>query len=169
MSMEKIKVGGIMQSDGRSLLRVLSVPSTPGASSTLLSAVGGAGINLELIVYSQDLDQMSNYAMVVAGKDLEHALGVLEEAQDEVGAAGIAYTPDVAIISVFGPHLREKPAIPGAMMGALASVGVTALAVATSISSVSCVVEGAHLDTSLDALTAVFDAPFQVKKRPKDY
>lgn len=167
--MEKIKVGGIMQSDGRSLLRVLGVPAGMGASAAVLGALGGAGINIELIVLSHDLDQAANYGLVVSGKDLEHALGVIEEVKLEVGAAGVSYSPDVAILSVFGPHLREKPVIPGAILGALNSVGVTCLAIATSISSVSCVVEGAQLDTSLDALTEVLDAPFQVKKRPKDY
>lgn len=167
--MEKIKVGGIMQSDGRALVRVLAVPPQPGASAAVLGALGRAGINIELIVQSFDLDEAANYGLVVALKDLDHALGVLEEVKQEVEAGGITYTPDVAIISVFGPHLREKPIIPGTMLGALAAVGVASLAIATSISSVSCVVEGSLLDTAVDALTEVLDAPFQVKKRPKDY
>jgi aspartokinase len=86
-----------------------------------------------------------------------------------VDAKGLAYNPDVAVISVFGPHLREKPRIPGMMFTALASVGVGPLAIANSISSVSCVVEGQYLDTAVDSLNEVFDAPFQVKKRPKEY
>lgn len=167
--MDKIKVGGIMQSDGRALLRVLAVPAQPGASAAVLAALGEAGINIELIVHGFDLDENANFGLVIGSKDLDHALGVLEAVKVELSAAAVAYTPDVAIISVFGPHLREKPIIPGAILGALASVGVIALAIATSISSVSCVVEGAMLDTALEALGTVLDAPFQVKKRPKDY
>jgi aspartokinase len=48
-------------------------------------------------------------------------------------------------------------------------VGVSSLAISTSISSVSCVVEGQHLDTAIKALSKAFDVPFQVKERPKDY
>ncbi|MBW1943266.1 MAG: hypothetical protein JRJ51_10585, partial [Deltaproteobacteria bacterium] len=51
----------------------------------------------------------------------------------------------------------------------IASVGVSVLTIATSISSVSCVMEGQHLDTALQALQESFDATFQVKERPKDY
>lgn len=167
--MEKIKIGGIMQSDGRALVRVMSVPDHTGAAGALLGAMGQSGINIELLVHSFDLDDAGNFALVIAQKDLDHALSLLEEIKADIEAKGVSYTPDVAVISVFGPHLREKPRVPGAMFSSLATVGITCLAISTSISSVSCVVEGAFLDQAVEALNEVFEAPFQVKKRPKDY
>ena len=167
--MEKVKIGGIMQSDGRAFLRIMSVPDQAGVTGTLLGAMGGAGINIELVVQSFDLDDMGNYALVIAQKDLEHALSLLEDLKLMIEAKGISYNPDVAVISVFGPHLREKPRVPGLMFSALGSVGIGSLAVATSISSVSCVVEGLNLEPAVEALLDVFEAPFQVKKRPKEY
>ncbi|MEW5724605.1 MAG: ACT domain-containing protein [Thermodesulfobacteriota bacterium] len=167
--MEKIKIGGIMQSDGRALVRVMSVPDHTGAAGRIIGTMGEAGINIELLVQSFDLDDSGNYALVIAQKDLDHTLGVLEEIKPMVDAKGISYSPDVAVVSVFGPHLREKPRVPGTMFAALASVGIGPLAIATSISSVSCVVEGQNLEPAVEALMDVFDAPFQVKKRPKDY
>ncbi|KIX13886.1 ACT domain-containing protein [Dethiosulfatarculus sandiegensis] len=167
--MEKVKIGGIMQSDGRALVKLLSVPSNPEAAGAVCASLAEAGINLELLVQSFDLDDAGNFAMVIAQKDLDHALSVLEAVKPKVQAKGVTYHPDVAVISVFGPHLREKPRIPGMMFMAVASVGVGPLAIATSISSVSCVVEGGHLDAAVQALNESFDAPFQVKKRPKEY
>jgi aspartokinase len=55
------------------------------------------------------------------------------------------------------------------MFSTLAAAGISYIAISTSISSVSAVIEGQHLDTAIQALAEVFDAPFQVKKRPKDY
>jgi aspartokinase len=55
------------------------------------------------------------------------------------------------------------------MFSTIASVGISTLAISTSISSVSCVVEGQQLDAAIEALNEVFDAPFQIKKRPKSY
>lgn len=167
--MEKVRIGGIMESDGRALLRIMSVPHHAGAAATLLGAMGQAGINIEFLVQSNDLDDTANYSLVIAQKDLEHALTVLETIKPDIEAKGLSYIPDVAVISIFGPHLREKPRVPGLMFSALSSVGVSALAIATSISSVSCVVEGIYLTTSVQALSETFDVPFQVKKRPKDY
>jgi aspartate kinase len=167
--MKKVKIGGIMQSDGRALVKLLSVSPNPEAAGVVCASLAEAGINLELLVQSFDLDDASNFAMVIAQKDLDHALSVLEVVKSKVQAKGVTYHPDVAVISVFGPHLREKPKIPGMMFMAVASVGVGPLAIATSISSVSCVVEGGHLEAAVEALNESFDAPFQVKKRPKEY
>ncbi|MCB2188864.1 MAG: hypothetical protein KQJ78_20790 [Deltaproteobacteria bacterium] len=167
--MERIKIGGIMESDGRALVRVMAVPGNPGAAGVLIGSLGEHGINIELLVESFDLDDAANFAMVIAPKDLDHALGLLEEVKLQIDAGGISYNPDVAILSVFGPHLREKPRVPGLMFTSLAQAGITPLAIATSISSVSCVVEGPHLSPARDALTQAFEIPFQVRQRPKDY
>ena len=166
---EKIKIGGIMQSDGRALVRIMSVPDHASVSGTVLKALGENGINIELLVEAFDLDDCGNFSLVIDHKDLDNALAVLEEKKPTIDAKVISYTPDVAVITVFGPHLREKPRIHGAMFSCMASVGISSLAISTSISSVSCVVEGRYLDTAVQTLKQAFDAPFQVKERPKDY
>ena len=167
--MEKIKIGGFMQSDGRAFLRVMAVPKDPGGPAVICSTLAARGINIELLVQSYDLDDNANFGLVVAQKDLNNALAVLEEIKTGLDAKGLAYLPDVAILSIFGPHLREKPMVPGRMFSALASVGVASLAVANSISSVSCVIEGQYLDLAVEALEGVFEIPFSVAKRPKDW
>ncbi|MFH1350991.1 MAG: hypothetical protein ABII26_08630 [Pseudomonadota bacterium] len=167
--MEKIKIGGIMQSDGRALLKIMSVPDHASVAGTVLGAMGSNGINIELLVESFDLDDCGNFALVIDQKDLDNALNVLDEIKPTIDAKVVSYVPDVAVITVFGPHLREKPLIHGTMFSSIASVGISSMAIATSISSISCVVEGQHLDTAIHALGEAFEAPFQVKERPKDY
>lgn len=167
--MERIKIGGILQSDGRALLRVMSAPPKRGAAGALIGALGESGVNIELLTESLDLDDNLNFTLVFDQKDLDQALGIAESIKSQISAEGISFQHDVAVISVFGPHLREKPLVPGLMFSSLASAGVEPLAIATSISSVSCVVEGPMLDTAVGALEEVFEAPFQVKKRPKNY
>ena len=167
--MERIKVGGIMQSEGRALLRIMSLPNHAETASAVIGAIGGNGINIELLVESFDIDNTGNFSLVISQKDLNQALTILENIKREIEAKAITYVPDVAIISVFGPHLREKPKIPGIMFSAMASVGINSLAISTSISSVSCVIEGTLLDAAVEALNEVFEAPFQVRKRPEDY
>lgn len=167
--MEKIKIGGIMQSDGRALVKIMSVPDHASVAGTVFGAMGESGINIELLAQSFDLDDCGNFSMVIDQKDLDHALTILEEIKPNIDAKVVSYTPDVAVITVFGPHLREKPYIHGKMFSTIASVGISSLAISTSISSVSCVVEGQHLDPAIQALAHAFDVPYQVKERPKDY
>lgn len=167
--MDKIKIGGIMQSDGRALVKVMSVPDHAGVAGTVLGAMGKSEINIELLVESFDLDDCGNFSLVIDQKDLDQALAILEQVKPMIDAKVISYTPDVAVITVFGPHLREKPRIHGVMFATIASIGISSLAISTSISSVSCVVEGQYLNPAVQALSEAFDVPFQVKKRPKDY
>lgn len=167
--MEKIKIGGIMQSDGRALIRIMSVPDHASVAATVLGALGKNSINIELLVESFDLDECGNFAMIIDQKDLDHALSVLEEIKLNIDAKVVSYTPDVGVITVFGPDLREKPRVHGLMFSSIASQGISSLAISTSISSVSCVVEGQYLNTAVNALTEAFEIPFQVKERPKDY
>ena len=167
--MDKMEIGGIMQSDGRALVKIMSVPDHASVAGTVFKAMGENGMNIELLVQSFDLDDWGNFAVVIDQKDLDQALQVLEELKPTIDAKAVSYTPDVAVITVFAPHLREKPHIHGLMFSSIASVGINCLAISTSLSSVSCVVEGQHLTTTIQALTEAFYVPGQVKERPKDY
>ncbi len=167
--MEKIKIGGIMQSDSRALIKILSVPDHASVAGTVLRSMAEAQINIELLVESFDLDDCGNFAIVIDQKDLDHAISVLDHLKPTIDAKIITYNPDVAVITIFGPHLREKPQVHGMMFSAMASLGISSMAIATSLSSVSCVIEGQFLEAALQALQNTFDTPFQVKKRPKDY
>ncbi len=167
--MDKMQIGGIMQSDGRALIKILSVPDHASVVGTLLEAMAGESINIELLAQSFDLDDYGNIALVIDQKDLGRALERLEAIKPTLDAKVISYTPDVAVITVFGHHLREKPHIHGRMFSSMASVGVGSLAISTSISSVSCVIRGEDTELVLRALSDTFQIPHQVKTRPKDY
>lgn len=158
-----------MQSDGRALIKVMSVPDHTGVAGTVMGAMGEADINIELLVESFDLDDCANFSLVIDQKDLDQALSLLDEIKPAIDAKIVSYTPDVAVITVFGPHLREKPRIHGVMFTTIAAAGISSLAISTSISSVSCVVEGRYLGAVVQALSEAFDVPYQVKQRPKDY
>ncbi len=167
--MEKVKIGGIMQSDGRALVKIMSVPDHVGVAGAVLGAMGKHHINIELLVESFDLDDCGNFAMVIDQKDLDQALLALEEIKPATHAKAVSYAPDVAVITVFAPHLREKPFVHGAMFASLAAEGISSLAICTSISSISCVVEGQYMAMAVLSLEQVFITPSQVKERPKDY
>ena len=169
MDISKIKIGGIMQSDGRSMVRIMSVPDHAGVAGTVLNALGGNGINIDLMVQSFDLDECGNFSLVVDQKDLDRAMELIDEIKPTIDAKIISYIPDVAVITVFGHHLREKPHIHGTMFTAIAKTGICALAISTSLSSISWVVEGGHMSYVLQSLTNAFESPSQIKDRPKDY
>ena len=97
-------------------------------------------------------------------KYLEVALEVLEGVKPLIEAKGISYHPNVATISVFGPQFRERPMISGLMFNALGTAGIEVLAISTSISSCSCVIQADQIEDAMRALHETFEAPHQVTK-----
>ncbi len=63
------------------------------------------------------------------------------------------------MISIFGPDFRERPGIAGTMFSALGAREINILAISTSISTVSCVIDIDRLGDAVDAMRETFDMP----------
>ncbi len=160
----KIKVGGIMASSGLATVSILSYPDRPDIPGVILHAMGRENINIEFVVHNVDIEGSGNMTFCIDQKYLEKAIEVLERVKPLIEAKGLSYHPNVATISVFGPHFRERPMISGLMFNALGQAGIEVLAISTSISSCSCVIQAEQIEEALRALHATFDAPHQVTK-----
>ena len=157
--MARLKIGGIMQSAHLAKIGVMSVPDRPGIAGAALSALGDAGINVQFVVQCIDLHNHTHIICCVASEDGQRALKTLEAIRPDVGAQEITLVPDVAIISIFGPDFREIPGIAGTMFRALAAVDINILAISTSISTVSCVLEADQIEAAVRALNEAFELP----------
>jgi aspartokinase len=160
----KIKVGGIMASTGLAMVSILSVPDRPDVAGTILHAMGKNNVNIEFVVLSSDVEGNGNMTFCIDQKNLEAAIGVLEGIKPLIEARGISYHPNVAMISVFGPHFRERPMISGLMFNALGTSGINILAISTSISSCSCLIQADQTEDAMRALHQTFEAPHQITK-----
>jgi aspartate kinase len=157
--MDKIRIGGIMQNAHLSLLSVTAVPDRPGIASAILGGLGEQRVNVQFIVQCIDERQRDQIALCVDRDDLPTALEILGSVAPELEAAKVVSYPEAAIVSIFGPDFRERPGIAGTMFEALAGEGINILAISTSISTVSCVINSDHLEAGLNALRATFDLP----------
>jgi aspartokinase len=160
----KIKVGGIMVASGLATVSILSLPDRPDVPGMVLHAMGGRTINIEFVVHNVDIDGNGNMTFCIDQKNLEAALEVLEGVKPLIEARGISYHPNVATVSVFGPHFRERPMISGLMFNALGTAGINVMAISTSISSCSCVIETDQIEDAMRVLHETFEAPHQVTK-----
>jgi aspartate kinase len=157
--MGKVKIGGVIQNANLAKIGVMGIPDRPGVAGVILSALGREGINVEFIVQCIDLNQHDHVVFCVSQDDLEAALSVLEEIKPRLGAKEVIHVPEVGIVSIFGPDFRERPGIAGAMFSALASVGINILAISTSISTVSCVLNANHLLDAVQVIEETFGMP----------
>jgi len=156
--MDKIRIGGIMQNGHLALLNVTSVPDRPGTAA-ILGGLGKKSINVQFIVQCIDQNNQDQVALCVDRDDLPSAIETLHAVAPELSAGQIVPYPEAAIVSIFGPDFRERPGIAGTMFEALASVNINILAISTSISTVSCVIESSYLDAALGTLRKTFDLP----------
>jgi len=154
---EKIEVGGLIQGKDLALINVLCLPDRQDAVAEVFRTLGAQAVNVQLAAQTTCPDG-PNLALCVAAKDLSTALGVLKANQDRLGIQHITHHPQVVFLAVHGPHFRERPGLAGLMFGTLAA-GVQMLAVSTSISTLSCVIEADRLEDALEALHETFEIP----------
>lgn len=157
--MAKFKIGGIMQNSNLSQIGVMSIPDRPGIAGAVLNTLGQEEINVQFIVQCIDLRQRTHIICCIAPEDSQRAIAALERIRDEIGAEKIVREQNVAIVSIFGPDFRQIPGIAGAMFSALASADVNILAISTSISTLSCVIEANKLPQAVRALSEKFELP----------
>jgi aspartokinase len=155
----KFKIGGIIQKRDLAKIGVMSIPDRPGVAGMIFSALGSKGINCPFIVHNIDLNDLDNIVLCVRQNCLPAALEVLESVKETVGAKEVIYDREVGVISVFGPHFGERAGVAGVMFSALASAGINILAISTSISSLSCLIDASDMDGAIKALKAAFEQP----------
>jgi aspartate kinase len=138
---------------------VMSMPNQPGLAGKIFCALGKEEINIHFIVQTVDLHGRGNATFRINQRDLQETLKVLNRIQPFVGSEKVVYHSPVGIISIFGPHFREKPSIAGTMFSALGDAGINILAINTSISTLSCVIEEKLLPQAVQAISEAFEPP----------
>ena len=155
----RVKAGGIIRNERLAKIGVMSAPDRCGLACDVLRALGGKGVNVEFIVQCTDLKRTSHIVLCVKDDDLDTALAALGPVRSTVKAEDVVSQRGVALVSVFGPDFRERPAIAAEVFDALASAGINIMAISTSISTVSCLIEGSRVDDAVVALREHFDLP----------
>lgn len=156
---EKIPIGGVLQGRGFAAIRVTGIPDRPGVASKIFRALGRGGINVELITHVVDESNCSHLIFCIERKRVEETLTLLERCSQEVGFLHMGALREVALISVFGPHFRERHGIAGAFFHALAEANINILAISTSVSTCTCLISEKELRKAMEALERVFQIP----------
>lgn len=155
----KVKAGGIIRNERLARIGVMSAPDRCGLASEVLHALAVKGINTQFIVQCTDMANNSHIVLCVSEEESEAAVAALEPLRNTVRPEQIIHQRNVALVSVFGPDFRERPAIAAAVFAAMASAAINIMAISTSISTVSCLIDGHRVDDAIVALREHFDLP----------
>ena len=159
MKPPRFRIGGIIQRRDLARIGTLGIPKRPGTAGAILTALGSKGINCAFIVQMGNAEKQDNIVFCVAQSQLEAALDILKGVSDRVGAEAMVHGSAVAMLAIFGPHFGERPGIAGTMFTALAAAGIDTLAISTSVSTISCLVDAEQLDDAIQVLRETFLPP----------
>lgn len=157
--MRGFKAGGIVKNVNLVKIGLKSVTNEPGIAGKVFNELGKRGINVQFIVQGIELSDRANINFCVSKSDMDAALAVAEEVNSVVQAEKITCQTDIAIVSIYGPHFRDYPGVAGMVFSTFASVNINILAISTSISAVSCVIEENRVNDAIKALKESFDIP----------
>ncbi|MBI5602163.1 MAG: ACT domain-containing protein [Deltaproteobacteria bacterium] len=157
--MKKIKLGGIIEHKDLSLISIENIPDRPGIAGLIFQTLSHRGINVEFIIHCLNRKGQSQVILCVSKLKGEAALAVLMEIRSRIGDPEMFINSDIALLSIFGPHFRERPGIAGTFFGALNFQGINIMAISTSISTCSCVIPAADLPIAVKAVGEAFEVP----------
>jgi len=155
----KAKIGGIMRNDRLARISVLSIPDRPGVAAELLDSVGRRGLNVHFIVQCIDAKQRGHLVICVDRGDLASCREAVQRVLPALQAEDYECDSHAASIAIFGPDFRERPMVAATMFRTLASAGVNILAISTSISTVTCIIDAADISQAEKALQKTFQLP----------
>ena len=161
-TMERAVVSGIAFARDEAKITVVGVPDRPGIAYQILSAVGGANIDVDMIVQNQSVDGFTDFSFTVGRNDYARTLDILKTSiQAHIGAKDIIGDPKACKVSVVGVGMRSHAGVASKMFRTLAEEGINIQMLSTSEIKVSVLIEEKYLELAVRALHKAFDLDAQ--------
>jgi len=165
------QAGGLIYKNHLAMIGLMDVPSRPGVGGQFFTAVAQAGIRVELIVNVsnrapsewraplEDRQLRDHIVLCVDRRQLDQVLEIARKVQEQVGGEALVHDPDVALVSIFSTDPDEIPAIAAHMFRALGDRGINIHGISTSVSTITCLLEGRDLEAAVATLRKAFILP----------
>ncbi|SCA56070.1 Aspartokinase [Candidatus Terasakiella magnetica] len=154
---EQELVSGIAYSRDEAKITLIGVADRPGVSAGLFGPLADTSINVDMIVQNVSEDgQKTDVTFTVPRGDLQRAIQLLEEKQEEVGYERLVSDSDVVKISVVGVGMRTHAGVAATMFKALAEKGINIQVITTSEIKVSVLIAEEYLELAIRALHSAY-------------
>jgi len=156
---QNIIIGGAIELRDLLMISIFAIPDQPGSAGQVLSYFGQNGISVDFITESSNQEGAADITFCIHSSHKPRITQFFSDLKSITQAKQSRIMDNVAIISYYGPHFREKPAIAGQICQTLGRAGINILAISTSISSVSCVIADAQIEAARIAISNNFEFP----------
>lgn len=154
--MEEARISGIAFNRDEAKLTIRGVPDQPGVASRILSSIGEANIEVDMIVQNIARDDTTDFTFTVHRNEYAKALNILNKVADELKAREVLGDDKIVKLSLVGVGMRSHAGIAGTMFRALADEGINIRMISTSEIKISVVVDEKYLELGVRALHEAF-------------
>ena len=151
--MEKRLISGILQRAGLNAFKISSITDKENVGK-IFQRLAEQRVNIEFVNQIPLKNGTIDVILCVDKKDAQSTRALLEEVKTILNARIISPLDSVGILSLF-PH-REHPLISGTIMQAFSEAHISLVAMASSISAISCVIKEEQVPNALSLLSRQF-------------
>ena len=155
--MERAVISGIAFNRDEAKIVVLGVPDHPGIASAILSPIGRANIEVDMIIQNMSENGVTDCSFTVPRGDFNKAMKILnEQVKDDIGASDVVGTSDVVKVSIVGVGMRSHAGVASKMFETLASQNINLQMISTSEIKVSVLIKEECLEKAVKSLHTAF-------------
>ncbi|MGP9490894.1 aspartate kinase [Psychrobacter sp. AOP7-B1-24] len=156
-NMEQAIISGIAFNRDEAKIVVRGVPDHPGIASAILSPIGRANIEIDMIVQNLSDNGTTDFTFTVNRTDLDKTLKVLnDEVKDDIGAKEILGNSEVVKVSLVGVGMRSHAGVASLMFQTLAENNINIQMISTSEIKVSVLIQDQYLEKAVKSLHTAF-------------
>lgn len=156
-TMEQAVISGIAFNRDEAKIVVRGVPDHPGVASAILSPIGKANIEIDMILQNLSANGTTDFSFTVHRNDFEKAVAILnDEVKDEIGASEIVGDNAVVKVSLVGVGMRSHAGVASTMFQTLAENNINIQMISTSEIKISVLIAEQYLEKAVKSLHTAF-------------
>lgn len=156
-TMEQPIISGIAFNRDEAKLIIRGVPDQPGIASRILSPVGDANIEIDMIVQNIGADGTTDFTFTVNRTDYVKTLALMEKIGKDVGAREVTGDDTIVKVSIVGVGMRSHAGVASKMFRTLGAEGINIQMISTSEIKISVVMNEKYLELAVRSLHTAFD------------
>jgi len=155
--MESPVISGIAFNRDEARLTLSGVPDQPTVAAQILSPIGDANIDVDMIVQNTVGNGKTDFTFTVHRDDYQQTKELLEKVCVLLHADNVQGNKEIAKVSVVGVGMWNHPGVAKKMFETLGQEGINIHQIATSEIKISVLVDSKYLELAVRALHKAFD------------
>lgn len=162
--MESPVISGIAFNRDEARLTLSGVPDQPTVAAQILSPIGAANIDVDMIVQNTLGNGKTDFTFTVHRDDYAEATKLLNVVCTKLNVDSVQGNNEIAKVSIVGVGMWNHPGVAQKMFETLGNEGINMHQIATSEIKISVIVDSKYLELAVRALHKAFELETEPKQ-----